>query len=38
MVHGQCIRQTKKVGNQDRKKWLRNGTINREIERLIRTT
>ena len=38
MVHGQCIRQTKKVGNQDRKKCLRNGTVNREIERLIRTT
>ena len=34
-LHGQFVRQTKKVGNLDRWKWLRNGTLKRETENLI---
>ena len=32
MLHGQFVRQTKEVGNQDRWQWLRNGTLKRETE------
>ena len=35
MLHGQCVRQTKEVGNQDRWQQLRNGTLKRETERLV---
>ena len=35
MLHGQFVRQTWEVGNQDRWKWLRNGTLKCEIESLI---
>ena len=35
MLHGQCVRQTKKVRNQDRWQWLRNGTLKRETEDLV---
>ena len=35
MLHGQFVRQTKEVGNQDRWQWLRNGTLKRETESLI---
>ena len=34
MLHGQFVRQTKEVGNQDTWQWLRNGTLKREIESL----
>ena len=34
MLHGQFVQQTKEVGNQDRWKWLRNGTLKRETESL----
>ena len=35
MLHGQFVRQTKKVRNQDRWQWLRNGTRKRETEDLV---
>ena len=35
MLHGQFVRQTKEVGNQDRWQWLRNGTLKRQTESLI---
>ena len=35
MLHGQLVRQTKEVGNQDRWQWLRDGTLKRETESLI---
>ena len=35
MLHGQFVRQTKEVGNQDRWQWLRNGTLKRETEDLV---
>ena len=35
MLHGQFVRQTKGVGNQDRWKWLRNRILKRETESLI---
>ena len=35
MLHGQFVRQTKEVGNQDRWQWFRNGTLKRETESLI---
>ena len=35
MLHGQFVRQTKEVGNQDRWQWLRNGTLKRETKSLI---
>ena len=35
MLHGQFARQTKEVRNQDRWKWLQNGTLKRETESLI---
>ena len=35
MLHGQFVRQTKKVRNQDRWQWLRNGTLKCETEDLV---
>ena len=36
ILHSQFVRQTKEVGDQDRWKWLRNGTtLKRETENLI---
>ena len=35
MLHGQFVRQTKEVGNQDRWQWLQNGTLKHEAESLI---
>ena len=35
ILHSQFVRQTKEVGNQDRWKWLRNGTLKCETENLI---
>ena len=35
ILHSQFVRQTKEMGNQDRWKWLRNGTLKRETENLI---
>ena len=35
ILHSQFVRQTKEVGNQDRWKWLRNGTLKSETENLI---
>ena len=35
MLHGQYVRQTKEVGNQDWWQWLQNGTLKRETESLI---
>ena len=35
ILHGQFVRQTKEVWNQDRWQWLRNGTLKRETESLI---
>ena len=35
MLHGQFVRQTKEVENQDRWQWLQNGTLKRETESLI---
>ena len=37
MLHGQFVRQTKEMENQDRWQWLRNGTLTRETESLIFT-
>ena len=34
MMHGQFLRQTKAVGNQDRWQWFRNGALKRETESL----
>ena len=34
MLHGQFVRQTKVVGNQDRWQWLRDGTLKRQTESL----
>ena len=35
MLHGQFVQQTKEVGNQDRRQWLRNGTLKHETETLM---
>ena len=35
MLHGQFVRQSKEVGNQDRWQWLRDGTLKPETESLI---
>ena len=38
MLHSQFVQQTKEVENQDRRQWLRNGTLKRETESLIFAT
>ena len=38
MLHDQFVRQTKEVGNQEKWKWLRNGTLKRETESLAFAT
>ena len=35
MLHGQFVRQTKEVGNQNRWQWLRNGILKRKTKSLI---
>ena len=35
MLHGQIVRHTKEVGNQDNWPWLQNGTLRHETESLI---